>query len=94
METLPKYYGGGSQTPWGGITTANANPYKPCPLTGATMSYDFTIAEFDIRADGVETKTAVCVNGQFPGPLIEANYGDMIRVKVINKLHDERTSMH
>lgn len=28
METLPKYYGGGSQTPWGGITTTNANPYK------------------------------------------------------------------
>lgn len=26
METLPKYYGGGSQTPWGGITTTNANP--------------------------------------------------------------------
>jgi hypothetical protein len=94
METLPKYYGGGSQTPWGGITTTNANPYKSCPLTGATRSYDFTIAECDIRPDGVETKKAVCVNGQFPGPLIEANYGDMIRVKVTNKLHDEGTSLH
>lgn len=94
METLPKYYGGGSQTPWGGITTTNANPYKSCPLTGATRSYDFTVAECDIRPDGVETKKAVCVNGQFPGPLIEANYGDMIRVKVTNKLHDEGTSMH
>lgn len=94
METLPKYYGGGSQTPWGGITTTNANPYKSCPLTGATRSYDFTVAECDIRPDGVETKKAVCVNGQFPGPLIEANYGDPIRVKVTNKLHDEGTSMH
>lgn len=94
METLPKYYGGGSQTPWGGITTTNANPYKSCPLTGATRSYDFTVAECDIRPDGVETKKAVCVNGQFPGPLIEADYGDMIRVKVTNKLHDEGTSMH
>ena len=94
METLPKYYGGGTQTPWGGITTTNANPYKSCPLTGATRSYDFTVAECDIRPDGVETKKAVCVNGQFPGPLIEANYGDMIKVKVTNKLHDEGTSMH
>jgi FtsP/CotA-like multicopper oxidase with cupredoxin domain len=34
------------------------------------------------------------VNGQFPGPLVEANYGDTIRVKVTNKLHDEGTSMH
>jgi hypothetical protein len=94
METLPKYYGGGSQTPWGGITTTNANPYKSCPLTGETRSYDFTIAECNIRPDGVETKKAVCVNGQFPGPLIEANYGDMIQVKVTNKLQDEGTSMH
>jgi hypothetical protein len=94
MQTLPKYYGGGSQTPWGGITTTNANPYKSCPLTGATRSYDFTIAKCNIRPDGVETKKAVCVNGQFPGPLIEANYGDMIRVKVTNKVHDEGTSMH
>lgn len=94
MNTLPKYYGGGSQTPWGGVTTTNANPYKSCPLTGATRSYDFTVAECDIRPDGVETKKAVCVNGQFPGPLIEANYGDIIRVKVTNKLRDEGTSMH
>lgn len=94
MAALPKYYGGGSSTPWGGITTTNANPYKSCPLTGATRSYDFTIAECDIRPDGVVTKKAVCVNGQFPGPLIEANYGDMIRVRVTNKLTDEGTSMH
>jgi hypothetical protein len=94
METLPKYYGGGSETPWGGVTTSNANPYKSCPLTGATRSYDFTVAECDIRPDGVLTKKAVCVNGQYPGPLIEANYGDVIRVKVTNKLRDEGTSMH
>jgi len=94
METLPKYYGGGSETLWGTITTTNANPYKSCPQTGATRSYDFTVAECDIRPDGVETKRAVCVNGQFPGPLIEANYGDMIQVKVTNKLHEKGTSMH
>jgi len=94
MQTLPKYYGGGSQTPWGGITTTNANPYKSCPLTGETRSYNFTIAECNIRPDGVETEKAVCVNGQFPGPLIEANYGDMITVSVTNKLQDEGTSMH
>jgi len=94
METLPKYYGGGSETPWGSVTTTNANPYKSCPQTGATRSYDFTVAGCDIRPDGVETKKAVCVNGQFPGPLIEANYGDTIQVKVTNKLHDEGTSMH
>jgi hypothetical protein len=94
METLPKYYGGGTQTPWGTVTTTYANPYKSCPQTGAMRLYDFTVAECDIRPEGVETKKAVCVNGQFPGPLIEANYGDTIQVKVTNKLHDEGTSMH
>lgn len=33
------------------------------------------------------------MNGQFPGPLIEANWGDTIKVKVINEL-DEGTAMH
>ena len=32
--------------------------------------------------------------GQYPGPLLEANYGDTIQVKVTNKLRDEGTSMH
>lgn len=94
MAALPKYYGGGSSTPWGTISTTNANPYKSCPQTGETRNYEFSLAECNIRPDGVETKKAICVNGQFPGPLIEANYGDMIEVKVTNRLHDEGTSMH
>jgi FtsP/CotA-like multicopper oxidase with cupredoxin domain len=69
------------------------NP-RSCPNTGAIRSYDFTVAECSIRPDGAETKRAVCVNGQFPGPLLEANYGDTIQVKVTNKLKDEGTSMH
>ena len=96
MSTLPKYYGSGSnqQVPWGGVTTTNANPYKSCPKDGATRSYDLTIAECDVLPDGVRTKRAICINGQFPGPLIEANYGDTLQVKVTNKLVGEGTSMH
>lgn len=94
MKNLPKYYGGYSSTPWGLINTTNSNPYKSCPNNGTTRYYDFTLAECDIRPDGVETKGAVCINGQFPGPLIEANYGDTIQVKVTNKLPHEGTSMH
>ena len=68
--------------------------HRSCPNTNAIRSYDFTVAECSIRPDGVETKRAVCVNGQFPCPLLEANYGDTIRVKVTNGLKDEGTSMH
>jgi len=90
----PPYYGSGTSVPWNNITTTNANPYKSCPNTGSVRYYDFTVAECNIRPDGVETKRAVCVNGQYPGPLLEANYGDTIQVKVTNKLKGEGTSMH
>lgn len=33
-------------------------------------------------------------NGQFPGPLIEANWGDWIEVKVTNNFATEGTSLH
>lgn len=34
------------------------------------------------------------VNGQFPGPLIEANWGDWIEVTVHNELEIEGTALH
>jgi FtsP/CotA-like multicopper oxidase with cupredoxin domain len=38
----------------------------------------------------------VLINGQFPGPLIEANWGDTISVTVHNRLNDpeDGTSLH
>ncbi|KAF2154467.1 multicopper oxidase [Myriangium duriaei CBS 260.36] len=43
--------------------------------------------------DGVEVPVLV-VNNQFPGPLIEANWGDWIQVDVTNGLETEGTAMH
>ncbi|KAL0257860.1 hypothetical protein SLS55_007026 [Diplodia seriata] len=66
------------------------------PDTGVTREYDFTVTYQDIAPDGV-TKRGVLVNGQFPGPLIEANWGDWIQVTVHNGLgveEGEGTSMH
>ena len=39
-------------------------------------------------------KEVFLVNGQYPGPTIEANENDTIRVTVINKLLGEGTSLH
>jgi len=36
----------------------------------------------------------LAVNGQFPGPLIEANWGDNLEITVINELQNNGTSMH
>lgn len=45
--------------------------------------------------DGVET-SMILVNGQFPGPLIEANWGDWIEVTVHNDIYgpEEATILH
>ncbi|KAK7734370.1 hypothetical protein SLS57_000064 [Botryosphaeria dothidea] len=81
------------QAPWG-----NHDPHDPMgmPDTGVTREYDFTLTYQDIAPDGV-TKRGVVVNGQYPGPTIEANWGDWIQVTVHNGLGEEEnegTSMH
>ena len=65
--------------PWGGANATNTNPYDGCPNTGMTRKYDFTVASAIIAPDGVE-RPSILINGQFPGPLIEANWGDWIEV--------------
>jgi FtsP/CotA-like multicopper oxidase with cupredoxin domain len=55
--------------------------------------YAFTIAEQTIAPDGVQ-RTGMVVNGAFPGPTIEANWGDWIEVSVHNALASEGTSLH
>lgn len=80
--------------PWGSISATNRNPYTSQPNTGVTRNYDFTLSRCTISPDGVQVPHAVCVNGQFPGPLVEANYGDYIQVTVHNQLPDEGTTLH
>ncbi|OQO13561.1 hypothetical protein B0A48_01790 [Cryoendolithus antarcticus] len=86
---------GGSPFPWGGRTCENTNPYqsKDIPYTGMTRYYDWTVTNTTLAPDGVMTP-ALVVNGQFPGPLIEANWEDEIVVNVYNALVTEGTAIH
>lgn len=65
------------------------------PNTGIIRRYDFTITRAQIAPDGVE-RDMFAINGQFPGPLIEANWGDTVEVTVHNDIvgPEEPTSMH
>lgn len=45
---------------------------------GKLVEYHFTISEAEIAPDGYLTNVTL-VNGQFPGPKIEADWGDTIR---------------
>lgn len=81
--------------PWGNRTASGTNPYKSAPLTGIVRSYNFVISRDTIAPDGVE-RSALLINGGFPGPTIEANWGDTIEVTVTNNITgpEEGTALH
>ncbi|KAK4982538.1 hypothetical protein LTR50_007698 [Elasticomyces elasticus] len=58
-----------------------------------TRRYQWTVTNETLAPDGVSIPMLV-VNGQFPGPLIEANWGDWIEVTVTNGLVAEGTALH
>ncbi|CAD6446843.1 16abb2c0-1552-4ace-bf14-beaeb00daa69 [Sclerotinia trifoliorum] len=81
--------------PWGDKTANNTNPYTNAPNTGVIRSYDFTVQRGKASPDGYE-RDVILVNGVFPGPLIEANWGDTIQVTVHNQITgpEEGTALH
>lgn len=70
MQPLPNGY------PWKLCSANNTDP-KNSPNTGITRHYNFTIKRGKAAPDGYE-KDVILINGEFPGPLIEANWGDWI----------------
>lgn len=59
--------------PWG----KRIKPYGQTPKTGRTRHYEFTIERAISNSDGY-IKDSLAINGQIPGPLIEADWGDVI----------------
>lgn len=70
--------------PWSTFDT-QTNYYEETPNTGVIRYYDFTVSHDYIAPDGYE-RPVLLVNGAFPGPMIEANWGDMIQVTVHNNV--------
>ncbi|MCJ1225204.1 hypothetical protein MMC12_001853 [Toensbergia leucococca] len=80
--------------PWGSCTANNTSPKNP-PVTGTTRYYDFTVRRGTAAPDGFQ-KNVLLINDQFPGPTIEANWGDWIQVTLRNQITgpEEGTSLH
>jgi Multicopper oxidase len=72
-------------SPWGLIDCAllfSSGIGQTCgnmPPIGITRYYDFTISYQKIAPDGV-VKNGITINGGFPGPIIEANWGDTCEI--------------
>lgn len=73
--------------------TAYDNSYEHTPITCDVVHVSLELTECTVAPDGVE-RTAICVNGITPGPLIEANWGDTIIATVKNSLSKNGTSIH
>ncbi|KAM0432248.1 hypothetical protein ACHAPT_004786 [Fusarium lateritium] len=78
--------------PWSTLTS-HTNYYEEHPNTGVIRRYDFSVSRGTIAPDGYELDV-ILVNGQFPGPTIEANWGDTIQVTVSNDIEDEGLALH
>ena len=63
--------------PWGNKNASNSHPYNEAPNTGITRHYQFVVSRAQLAPDGYQ-KDLILINGQFPGPLIQANWGDYI----------------
>lgn len=67
--------------------------HKHTPKTCRTVEYTLEITNTTIAPDGI-SRIGLTVNGQMPGPKIEANWGDTVKVHVVNKLQDNGTTIH
>ncbi|PYH92298.1 extracellular dihydrogeodin oxidase/laccase [Aspergillus ellipticus CBS 707.79] len=81
-----------ANTPWHGYDL-NTNYYEIIPETNVVREYWFDIVNTTAAPDGVE-RQVLLVNGQYPGPTIEANWGDTVKVHVTNRMQDNGTSIH
>ncbi|KAF2841786.1 multicopper oxidase [Patellaria atrata CBS 101060] len=68
--------------------------HSPPGSYGRTVKYNLEVSERVLAPDGVERKMMV-FNGQYPGPLIEANWGDTVQITVTNNLKNHNgTGIH
>lgn len=68
--------------------------YEVTTPFGITREYWLTVDQADLRPDGQPKINRVALNGTYPGPIIEACWGDKIVVHVRNKYRDNGTTIH
>ncbi|KZF22459.1 multicopper oxidase [Xylona heveae TC161] len=91
-------YGCSSNTPFNRSSWCNGynlttNPYTTIPDTGNTVEYWFELGNYTAAPDGV-SRDVLLINGIFPGPTIEANWGDTVVVHFKNNLQTNGSSLH
>ncbi|KAJ4192983.1 hypothetical protein NW767_010513 [Fusarium falciforme] len=68
--------------------------YEKFAPVGITRHYTLNITDGTFNADGQPFKTAKLFNESYPGPWLEACWGDTLNITVINSMSDNGTSIH
>jgi FtsP/CotA-like multicopper oxidase with cupredoxin domain len=76
-----------------GLYDINTNFYTTTPDTGAIRTYNLELTQQTFAPDGTPRMMQL-VNGQYPGPTLEANWGDTVVVHVTNHIPNNGTSIH
>ncbi|KAF0330033.1 multicopper oxidase [Colletotrichum asianum] len=71
----------------------NYEDIKRTPI-GTTREYYLDITDYEVNANGLPFSEAKVFNHTFPGPLIEACWGDNVTIHVRNHLQYNGTSIH
>ena len=61
---------------------------------GITRKYFLNLTDATIAPDGTPNTAAKLFNGTYPGPWIQACWGDTIEVEVLNSMKDNGTTIH
>lgn len=62
--------------------------------SGITRPYTLVLTDTAVNADGIIFPEAKVFNNSFPGPWLQACWGDTLKITVINKLKYNGTSVH
>lgn len=66
----------------------------PLAVLSATQSLEWNITYTSANPDGQFERQVIGVNGKWPPPAIELDYGDTLALKVNNQLGDAVTGLH
>lgn len=64
------------------------------PTTGRTVSYNLEITNTTCNPDGNGARPCLIFNNQYPGPTIQANWGDTLSITVKNSMTGNGTGIH
>jgi hypothetical protein len=83
---------------WQSTAGASQPTSAPQPVctngpTSRTVTYEWTITNMTMAPDGF-SRSVFAINGQYPGPAIEANWGDYVQITVKNQMPNNGTSIH